>query len=280
MTQDERDARPPDEGRRVSALSGLRRRLRESQPFLALFSIIAAPEIVELAAAAGFDGIILDTEHGSYGTEHLPALILAARAGGIFPIMRVRCNDAALIGAALDAGASGVLVPQIGTPEEAARAIGAARFAPQGSRGANPWVRAGRYGFSPQWFETANSDAAVLLMIEGPGGMQSLDAILALPHLDGVFVGPVDLSHSLGVPGQITHTSVRGAVVSVIQATNAADVNAGVFAPTEVEAARWLDCGARFVAVGVDTAHIGKALQSLAQQVRAVIPACGPVQAR
>ena len=247
----------------------LRHRLRESEPFLALFSIIPAVEVVELAAVAGFDGIILDTEHGSYGTGSLPALILAARVGGIFPTVRVRSNDAALIGAALDAGAAGVLVPQIGSLAQARRAVQAARFAPAGTRGANPWVRAGGYGFAPQWFDRANDEAAVLLMIEGEGGLRAADRILELPDLDGVFLGPVDLSHSLGVPGEIEHPAVTQAATGTIRRALDAGVAAGIFAATAQQAATWFDRGAGFVAVGVDTGHLGQALAGLSDEVRA-----------
>ncbi|MFK4448071.1 4-hydroxy-2-oxoheptanedioate aldolase [Caballeronia udeis] len=257
--------------------TNLRLRLRTPEPFLALFSIIPAVELVEIAAQSGFDGIILDTEHGSYGTETLPALILAARASNIFPIVRVRCNDASLIGAALDAGAAGVLVPQIGSIEEATHAVRAARFAPQGNRGANPWVRAGGYGCSPRWFETANNETAVLLMIEGPAGLEALDSIMGIPDLDGIFLGPVDLSHALGVPGQINHATVRAALATTIARALDASIAPGVFSPTATEAKTWLDCGARFVAVGVDTAHIGFALGNLVQDVRSTAQASGRI---
>lgn len=253
--------------------ANLRLRLRQNKPFLALFSIIPAVELVEIAAQSGFDGIILDTEHGSYGTETLPALILAAKAYNIFPIVRVRCNDASLIGAALDAGAAGVLVPQIGSIQEATQAVRAARFAPQGARGANPWVRAGGFGCSPRWFETANSETAVLLMIEGAGGLEALDSIMGLPDLDGIFLGPVDLSHALGVPGQINHAAVRTAITGTISRALDAGIAPGVFSPTAAAAKAWLDCGARFVAIGVDTAHIGFALSHLVQDVRSAAQA-------
>ena len=258
------DRPEPTDGRSNS----LRQRLMSSEPFLAFFSIIPATEIVELAALSGFDGIILDTEHGSYGTERLPSLILAARACNIFPIVRVRCNDPSLIGAALDAGAAGVLVPQISSIQEARQAVHAARFAPQGTRGANPWVRAGRYGTMPRWFDTANDDTAILLMIEGAGGLASLDEIMQLPDLDGIFLGPVDLSHALGVPGQIDHAVVRDAVSSTVRRAANAGLAAAVFAPTAAQAKDWLACGASFAAVGVDTSHIGQALERVVTGIR------------
>jgi 4-hydroxy-2-oxoheptanedioate aldolase len=255
-----------------AVMESLRSRLRQPRPFAALFSIIAAVEVVELAALAGFDGVILDTEHGSYGTETLGPLVLAARASGIYPIVRVRSNDASLIGAALDAGAAGVLVPQIGSVAEAVKALSAARFAPEGTRGANPWVRAGGFGFTQDWFSHANEEAAVMLMIEGASGLAALEGIVQLPGLDSIFLGPVDLSHSLGVPGQVNHPKVHDAIASTLRSAKSLGINVGVFAPTELEAARWLSTGAGFVAVGVDTAHLGRAFRQIMLALNASRP--------
>jgi 4-hydroxy-2-oxoheptanedioate aldolase len=252
----------------VSRTVGLRARLREPRPFLTLFSIIPAVEVVELAALAGFDGIILDTEHGSYGTETLATLILAARASGVEPIVRVRTNDPSLITAALDAGASGVLVPQIGSVSEASAAVRAARFAPAGTRGANPWVRAAHYGAVPDWFDTADEEIAVLLMIEGANGLGELEEILAVPDLDGIFLGPVDLSHALGVPGQVEHPAVQAAVRSAIDTARTGDIAVGLFTPAAARAGDWLDAGVALVAVGVDTAHLGQALAEVTAEIR------------
>jgi 4-hydroxy-2-oxoheptanedioate aldolase len=251
-------------------MPSLRRRLREGRPLVTLFSIIAAVEVVELVALAGFEGIILDMEHGSHGTEALGQLILAARAWNTFPIVRVRSNDAAQIGAALDAGAAGVLVPQVSSAAEAARAVRAARFVPEGARGANPWVGAGGYGFAPRWFVEANAATAVLVMIEGADGLRAMREIVAVPGIDSVFLGPVDLSHSLGVPGQISHEKVRSAVATTIDVARSVDMSIGVFAATEAAAAtEWLGCGAQLVAAGVDTAHIGTVLRRVVKHIQA-----------
>ena len=104
----------------------LRRRLREQEPLLAAFSIIPSREIVELIALAGFDAVILDMEHGPYGIDSLGPLVLAAQARGMYPIARVQRNDPSLIGAALDVGAAGVLVPQVASASDALAAVNAA----------------------------------------------------------------------------------------------------------------------------------------------------------
>ena len=223
---------------------------------LATFSIVPSVEVVQLIALAGFEAVILDTEHGPYGVEHLVSLIAAAHARQMYAIVRVRENSAGWIGGALDAGADGILVPQVASRREAEEAVAAARFAPLGRRGANPWVTAAGYSGDPGWFAAANEAVAVIVMIEGTEGVAAAAEIVDTPHLDGVFLGPVDLSHALGVPGEIGHPSVVAKIEDVVALGRARGVSTAVFAPTPAGARSWLDRGAGLVALGVDTAHI------------------------
>ena len=242
------------------ALPALRERLRSGVPLIATFSIIPAIEVVELVALAGFEGIILDLEHGAHGSESLGPLILAAEARNIYPLVRVRSSEPTEIAAALDAGAAGVIVPQIGSLSEAERAVKAARFAPEGNRGANPFVRAADYSGRLEWFAEANRDAAILLMIEGAGALLAVDDIVALPNLDGIFIGPMDLSHALGVPGEMAHPKVVEAIRTVIAACRRAGITAGIFSGTPEAAKRWIG--------EADTITFLNALKSLAAAAR------------
>lgn len=249
-------------------LPPLRARLKSGAPLLAPFSIIPSVEVVELVGLAGFDGIILDLEHGAHGSEALGPLILAALARGIYPLVRVRSSEPTEIAAALDAGAAGVIVPQIGSLEEAERAVKAARFAPDGNRGANPFVRGADYSGRAEWFAEANRDVAVLLMVEGAGGVAALPDILKLPTLDGIFLGPMDLSHALGVPGEMGHPKVVAAIEGVIDACTAAGVTTGIFAGTAEAAKRWIGRGVTLVGSGVDTGHFLRALKAAVSELR------------
>lgn len=249
-------------------LPSLRQRLKSGTPFLAPFSIIPAVEVVEAIGLAGFDGVILDLEHGAHGSEALGPLILAAMARGIYPLVRVRSSDPTAIGAALDAGAAGVVVPQIGSADEARRAVRAARFAPAGNRGANPFVRAAAYSGRAEWFAEANAEAAVLLMIEGESALRDMHEIIATPDLDGIFIGPMDLSHALGVPGETGHERVVAAIGTVIDACAAAGVTSGIFAGTPEAARRWIDRGVTLAGVGVDTAILMAALRQVVTAAR------------
>lgn len=231
-------------------------RLRSGPAIIAAFSLIDSPVIVELLAKAGFDAIVFDTEHGPLGPEALNGLIPAARGAGIAPIVRVRKNDATLIGAALDVGAAGVLVPQIGSVEAAAGAVAAGRFGPGGHRGSNPYVRAAGYSAPREWFARANGESAMIVMVEGQAGIAALPGILETAQLDGIFVGPFDLAQALGVPGDIEHRTVVAKIEEIVRTAAAKNIATGVFAPTAALAKRWLDIGVRFVALGFDTALI------------------------
>ena len=240
----------------------LRQRLAEGPELVATFAIVPAPEVVELIGLAGFDAVIIDTEHGAFGNESLGPLILAARAHGLYALVRVRAVEPSLIGAALDAGADGVVVPQIATAAEARMALDAARFAPAGRRGANPYVRAAGYLADASWFEQANAEAATVLMIEGKEGIDALDEILVTPGLDAIFVGPFDLSHALGVPGLVDHPLVLETVEAIVASAQSRGVATAAFAPSPELARRWRDRGVRMVAYGVDTGLILQGLRA------------------
>ena len=228
---------------------------------------VAAPELVELATLAGFDTVILDAEHGALGPRELGMLVIAARSRQARSWIRVARLDPQLIGLALDLGADAVLVPQIGSAEQARAAVAAARFAPQGARGANPWVRAGDWSGSPEWYAEANNLAEVHLMIEGQGGFDALDDILT-SGCTGVFVGPVDLSHAVGLPGQIDHPHVIGAVQSVLHDSAEAGVRTGVFAGSAIAARRWAQAGADLVALGTDAMWALSGMRSAVAEFR------------
>ena len=235
-------------------VESLRRRLAGEGPALvATFVIVPRIEIVEIAALAGFDAVILDQEHGPLGVELLPPLVAAARGAGIFSVVRVPECRAKQIEAALDLGADGVLVPHVSSAADATLAVAAARFAPEGRRGANPYVRAAGYSADERFFAEANERAACLALVEGKEGVEAIDEILAVPGLDAVFIGPVDLSAALGVPGEPEHPRVVETVRGLVERGRDRGVATAVFAPTPEAARRWLELGVRLVALSVDT---------------------------
>lgn len=245
----------------------LRQRLQHAPALLGMFSMVASIEVVEMIGLSGFDFVILDMEHGPYGVQALGPLILAARARGLTPLARVRANDPALIGAALDVGADGVLVPQVCSAQAARDLVDAARFAPQGRRGVNPWVRAADYAGGPDWFERANASVGVIAMVEGPEGLAAVQDILDVDGLDAVFLGPVDMAQSLGLGLQPEHPRVIEAISAVVEVAARKGKATGVFAPTPAAARRWLERGVRFVAVSEDSAVICTAFGRLRDEI-------------
>lgn len=246
----------------------MKQRFLKGPALKAIFSIIPSTHVVEMIGVAGFDAVILDMEHGPYTINSLVPLILAAKARGIFPVARVRSADPSLIGAALDAGAAGILVPQVTSAVTAAEVVRAARFAPEGLRGVNPWVRAADYSASATWFADSNNSICIMAMIEGKSGLDALPDILKVPGLDGIFLGPVDMAQSLGVAGQPEHPKVIEAFRQTITLASAVGVGIGVFAPTPAAAHRWLELGVNFVAVSEDTAVILHALRRLVSEMK------------
>jgi 4-hydroxy-2-oxoheptanedioate aldolase len=252
----------------AAAKGTLAARLAGQERLLGTFSLISATEVVELIALAGFDLVIVDMEHGPHELGQVHHAIVAAAAHGLATVVRVREPEPALIGAVLDLGASGVLVPQITSAADAGRAVRAARFAPNGGRGANPWVRAGGFGQRKNWFAEADREIAVLVMVEGATALADLPGILAVPGLTGIFLGPVDLSHALGVPGELDHPSVVAALQRAVEQAGAHGMAVGVFSAEATAAARWWASGVRLVAVGVDTGLIGTAFTDTVRTAR------------
>ncbi len=235
----------------------LRERLHGAGPALiATLVIVPRIEIVEIVAAAGYDAVVLDQEHGPISIDVLPALIAAAQGANLACIVRVAECRSQQIEAALDAGADGVLVPHVGSAAAAAEIVAATRFAPEGRRSANPYVRAAGFLGDPAFYDRSNARCACLAMVEGQAGVDAVDAILATPGLDGIFVGPVDLSSSLGYHGQPEHPAVVEAVRELVERGREQGVVTAVFAPTAAAARRWLDLGVRLVGLSVDTAAI------------------------
>ncbi|TDE09910.1 HpcH/HpaI aldolase family protein [Jiangella asiatica] len=251
----------------------LRPRLRDpSTRLTATFVLVPRVEIVETLAAAGFDAVVFDLEHGPYDVPELSPLVAAAHGAGAAALVRVSELSETAIGRALDAGADGVIVPHVGGPEEAAAAVAAARFPPDGTRSVNPYVRGAGHGWSASYLADAAAGVAVMVMVEGAAGVAAAAEIVAVPGVDGVFVGPVDLAGAIGRPGQPEHADVVAAVGELLRQAGAAGVAPAVYAPTPAAARRWLGLGARFVALSADIAMAGDAFGRYLKEVTVMEP--------
>jgi 4-hydroxy-2-oxoheptanedioate aldolase len=218
------------------------------------FSKTEDPAMIETMGYAGFDFVILDMEHGPNTIRSLQGLIRAAQLAGIFPVVRIKENHFGLAAEALDIGAGGIQVPQVTTAEAARSVIRATRYAPEGNRGICRFVRAADYSAVDRfrYFKEAN-EAIIILQLEGSEAIQNLDEILQVEGIDVLFIGPYDLSQSLGVPGQIDHPKVVSAMSHIIQKCSEKNVAAGTFVDTVENAHRWKQSGVRYIAYSVDT---------------------------
>lgn len=217
-----------------------------------------SPEIVEMVGHSGFDHVMIDWEHGSFGTDSVVSMIRAAQFTGVTPIVRVPANDEVWIKRVLDAGALGVVVPHISTREQAQRAVAAARYRtgdePAGRRGACPSIRAAGH-MARDWrsyAETANSEIFVAVAIESPEGVEALPEILTVPGIDAVFLGTFDLAHDLGFYGDNSAPEVSIRITELVAAATAAEVplfatlyRGRTDAEVAAEVARWRELGAR-----------------------------------
>ena len=187
----------------------LKTKLKNGEVVLGPFVNLGPGALIEIAAYAGFDFVIIDTEHGPLDIPTAEDLCRVAHGADITPIVRVRENDPPQILRALDIGAAGVQVPQICSKADAEALVRAAKYAPLGLRGVSPYTRAARYfADGPQIFDRLNEESMVLIHVEGVEGLENLRDITSVPGLDVIFLGPYDLSQSLGIPGQVNDPRV------------------------------------------------------------------------
>jgi len=240
-----------------------RRRIAEG-PVFGPFSKSSDPAIIETLGHAGFDFIILDLEHGPNSIETLQGLIRAAQIVGMAPMVRVPSGDPEMIGKALDVGAAGVQVPQISCAEDVKVAIEHAKFAPLGMRGVCRYVRAAGYSSmnKADYFRDAN-ETLLIIQIEGQAAMNHLDEILAVNGIDIVFIGPYDLSQSLGVPGQVEHPLVIEKMKEIVEVCLSKNILVGNFTETVSQTKMWIGQGLRYMSYSVDVGILFEAGRTL-----------------
>ena len=232
-------------------INATRAKLASAEPVAGLIVPVAAPVLVDLAALAGFDYVLIDTEHGHLGFEAAEHLIRAAEAAGVTPLARASHNAPAEILRLLDIGAQGVMVPQVSSAADAEAAVRAVKFHPRGNRGL-AGSRVADYGLTgsmADYVAHANRETMVLALIEDIRAVEDFAAILAVEGIDVLFIGASDLAQSMGYPGHPDHPQVRAAIDRIIAQGVAASRIVGVNAATGETAASYLSRGVRFFAL-------------------------------
>ena len=233
-----------------ASLPSVKRRLQSGETLFGLIVKMPGAAIVEMCARAGFDFAVIDTEHGPADVEQLEHHVRAAESFGMRVLVRVGSHTSIDILRALDTGATGIVVPHVRTPEEAAKLVQAAYYPPVGNRGLATSTRAGDHSLLAldAHLQEAAEQTVIVAQIEDQAALSHLDAIASTPGIDVVFVSPADLSMSLGHPGDFAHPSVQAAMDSIVRAARSASPAVlGAFASDEREAERWTTRGAQFI---------------------------------
>lgn len=244
-----------------------RSRCRDTAVF-GCFSKTTDSSIVEAMGRAGLDFVILDMEHGPIGFETLRAHILASEVSGVAPIVRVPHHRSEAIGKALDLGAFGVQVPTITSAADAAEVVSRAKFHPRGARGLCRYVRAADYAtLDKDAYLAKANEALVVLHLEGREGLAAFDEIVDVAGVDILFIGPYDLSQSLGVPGDIEDPLVVGEMESLAARARERSVVVGTFCESTQQLSKWRDLGVTYLAYSVDISIFIQGVEGVLSQV-------------
>ena len=219
---------------------------------------------IEAVGHAGLDFVILDREHGPIDWTTIQNHSRAARSSDIVPIVRVKSFDAHEIGSALDNGAAGVQVPNVSTVEQAQAAVSAARFYPVGSRGVCRFVQAAEYGKKEKsaYFSEENQKL-LIIQVEGLEGLKNIDAIVEVEGVDVLFIGPYDLSQSVGKPGEIMHPLVMDAIEKISMAAKKKNKALGIFCDTPEALTLFRGRGVAYIAYSVDISLFREAIAAI-----------------
>ena len=250
-------------------INTFKQRLRSGEAQIGLWLGLADAYCAELAANAGFDWLLIDGEHAPNDLRTLLGQLQAVAPYPSQPVIRPVVGDTALIKQVLDIGVQTLLVPMVESADQARELVRAIHYPPHGVRGVgSALARASRWNSIPGYLDKADEQMCLLVQIESREGLANLDAIAAVDGVDGVFIGPADLSASMGFRGNPGHPDVQAAIEDAITRIRQAGKAAGILSADEKLARRYLELGAAFVAVGVDTTVLMRGLQTLAAKFK------------
>jgi 4-hydroxy-2-oxoheptanedioate aldolase len=245
-----------------------KRAIKAGEQQIGLWCSLSNHFAVEVVAGAGFDWLLLDTEHSPNDIESVFTQLQAAAPYHSHPVVRVPWNDMVTIKRYLDIGAQSLLIPFIQNEEEAKRAVAYTRYPPAGVRGVAGTTRATRFGRVKDYPKRAADEICVLLQIENQAGLDNLEKIAAVEGVDGVFIGPADLHASLGYMGETNNPKVMPIIDDAIRRIRKAGKAPGILTGVEADARRWIGEGCLFTAVGADVGLLARATDALAAKFK------------
>jgi len=249
------------------------KKLKNNDVVFGPFVKITDPAIIEIAGYAGFDFVIIDLEHGPISIENCQNMIRAAENSGIYPIVRVPENNEKQFLRVLDIGAQGVEVPEINNRKQAEDLVRYAYYSPLGERGVCKFVRAAHYtNIEPDnHFKNSNDNVVTIAHIEGEEGIVNLNQILEVEELDIIFIGPYDLSQSMGIPGRVNDPKVVNKMEEVVATCNKAGKIVGTFVESPAMTEKWVEAGVKYIAYSVDVGLIYEKFSSVLQQCKKIV---------
>jgi len=228
----------------------------------------ASPIIAEAMGHAGFDWVLLDMEHTPTDMMEVVHMLQALAATKAIPVVRVPWNDEVTVKRVLDAGATTVMFPFIANAEEARRAVAATRYPPEGVRGMSGMSRASKFGTVAQYLKTANQGVGVIVQLETPQAIRALEEVASVEGVDAIFIGPADLSASMGHAGQLTHPAVLDVMAQAAQRCRAAGKPIGTVGGTPEIVAQCRAMGFDFIAISSDLGLLMRGAQAAVQALR------------
>ncbi len=249
-------------------LNPFKRAIKAGQLQLGLWSSLSSNLTVEVIAGSGFDWLLLDTEHSPNELPMVHSQLQATVGGTAHPVVRPPWNDPVVIKRFLDIGAQSFLIPYVQTEEEARAAVAATRYPPRGIRGVATTSRASRFGRIKDYFARADEEICVIVQIESQQGLDNLEAIASVEGVDGLFIGPSDLSAALGHLGNANHPEVQEAIEDAIRRIQACGSIAGFLTGDERLARRYIELGCLVAAVGADIGILARGSEQLAMRFK------------
>lgn len=233
----------------------LKERLKAGDVVFGTWSNIPSASLVNVICLSGIDFIVIDGEHGPVSVETAENLVRAAEVCGVSPIIRIPANRHELVLRALDIGAYGVQVPHVSTKEDAMEVVRSSKYYPLGERGYSPFTRAGKYGSGAAGHaKRSNENTLIALNIEGSEGLKNLERIVNVDGIDVIFIGPYDLSQSLGKPGEVYDPEVIASIRKSANFVRSKGLSCGSFACDLKYLDILIDCGVQYITYMVDSA--------------------------
>ncbi len=250
-----------------------KRAIKAGRSQIGLWCSLASHVSVEIVAGSGFDWLLLDTEHAPNELPMVYCQLQAVMENRTHPIVRPAWNDMVMIKRFLDAGVQTLLIPTIQTAEEAAQAVAYTRYPPRGVRGFASASRSSRFGRVKDYHTRCEAEICVLVQIETRQGLDNLEAIAGVEGVDGVFIGPGDLSAGLGYLGDQGNPTFRGIVEDAVRRIKACGNAPGILTGDEALARRCIELGCLFTAVGADSGILARGSEQLAAKFKDPAPA-------